>query len=607
MPAPFPTFISQRGRSHGLRLYLYLGLGALVLTIVAGGLGALLFIQDTLEQKSREEVRALARHAAHQGLLLSLLDQELGLRGYLATGDPAFLKAYTQGRREEGDALRTILANLNDLDRPALAKDLTRLEDLVRAWHDDVATPQIEARTRGPMRDLRAAMERGKAHFGTVRDQSDVVRRLSDERDNRRIQALELAVSRAQRFSAVGVALLLAGAFLVVRWIHQKVAQPMRELAEEAQAGNGFLEPLEVHPVQEVDILSRALAQLDLQVRERERSLRDEREEVLAVQAFTGLVQEIRAEEELIRTLIQAMERLLKPHRLVLLLRPEHGEGLVPYLPEMLPGDPEAHEILSQAHRCRAIRRMTPLGLDSGDPTACLCSVGLPPGGSYLCLPLVTAGQVLGLVNLQAREPEFWTLDRRRVAEACVSVAAAALQAIRALKLAEERSIRDGLTGIYNRRFLDEMVPKLLEQAHRTGHHTSVIMVDLDHFKRINDRFGHDTGDRVLVTLARCLSRQIRSGDLLARYGGEEFALLLPSTNFPVAMGLAERFRSAVENLPLPSTEFPPGLKLTASMGVATYPDHGTVGEAVFSAADKALYLAKGSGRNLVKGADELL
>ncbi len=162
----------------------------------------------------------------------------------------------------------------------------------------------------------------------------------------------------------------------------------------------------------------------------------------------------------------------------------------------------------------------------------------------------------------------------------------------------ERLAVTDGLTGVYNhRRFQEGLAAELLRSA-RTGRPCSVLMTDVDLFKKVNDAMGHPAGDELLRRLAQVLNGALRGTDLLARYGGEEFASLLPETSKAVAGQVAERMRSAVETEL--NTEGRWTQKITISIGVATYPDDGKTGEQVLEAADQALYVAKHQGRNRV-------
>jgi len=164
-----------------------------------------------------------------------------------------------------------------------------------------------------------------------------------------------------------------------------------------------------------------------------------------------------------------------------------------------------------------------------------------------------------------------------------------------ALKILKEEAIRDPLTDLYNRRFLRDYMARELLRAAREGIRVAVIMIDLDRFKRVNDTAGHAAGDFVLSEIATLLKRHIRGTDIACRYGGEEFMLVLPNATLQSARVRAEAICSAIreEGVQL--------MGVTASLGVAIFPDHAAEPESLLRAADKALYDAKGRGRNQVR------
>lgn len=166
----------------------------------------------------------------------------------------------------------------------------------------------------------------------------------------------------------------------------------------------------------------------------------------------------------------------------------------------------------------------------------------------------------------------------------------------------EYLTVHDPLTGLLNRRFLEEEAAKEIARAERYHSHLSFLMIDIDHFKRINDRYGHRTGDTALCVLAEQLAELIRESDYLARYGGEEFLLILPDTTDTQALSLAEKLRRHVEKIPITSLQNEI-LNLTISIGIATFPENGKDWETLFKAADVALYQAKENGRNQVVAA----
>jgi diguanylate cyclase (GGDEF)-like protein len=181
---------------------------------------------------------------------------------------------------------------------------------------------------------------------------------------------------------------------------------------------------------------------------------------------------------------------------------------------------------------------------------------------------------------------------------------AAALQARdgelqRALHELQQQAITDVLTGLYNRRFLYEVLPRELARGRRSNTPVAVVMMDIDHFKRVNDTCGHEAGDRVLKAIARVTEATVRASDVCCRYGGEEFCVVLPESPPEGARERAEAIRAAVEQL---EVEGPDGkrLKVTVSLGIAVCPGHGADVDSLLRAADEALYDAKAAGRNRV-------
>lgn len=161
-----------------------------------------------------------------------------------------------------------------------------------------------------------------------------------------------------------------------------------------------------------------------------------------------------------------------------------------------------------------------------------------------------------------------------------------------------EQANRDPLTGLYNRRFFGTTLTRELARCDRERQPLSLILIDIDHFKKVNDTYGHQAGDEVLKTLAAMLAKQARASDVACRYGGEEFLILLPSMPQDAALERAEQWRTAFAAATVPFNEF--HIQATLSVGVASYPDHGTSPEELIRSADLALYRAKTEGRNCV-------
>ncbi|MGD8606846.1 MAG: diguanylate cyclase [Myxococcales bacterium] len=217
---------------------------------------------------------------------------------------------------------------------------------------------------------------------------------------------------------------------------------------------------------------------------------------------------------------------------------------------------------------------------------------------SLLVLPLIAREEPVGTLIVAARSPMAFRPSVRDTLRALANQLGVAMANARAVRQLEEMATTDGLTGCLNKRaFLEQMEQKLMA-AQRFGRKLSVIVTDLDHFKAVNDTYGHAAGDRVLKELGRVLTRVKRETDLVARFGGEEFCVLCEETDARGARLLAERVREELERAEV-QTDLGP-LRVTASLGVATFPDHASSAEQLFGQGDKALYDAKKRGRNRV-------
>ncbi len=224
---------------------------------------------------------------------------------------------------------------------------------------------------------------------------------------------------------------------------------------------------------------------------------------------------------------------------------------------------------------------------------------------SFLCLPIRRDGRVVGVLNLSDKiTGEAFGPDDLDLLETILSQATLAIE--RSTYYAQSRELRrisitDPLTGLLNRRYFEERLREELDRATRHRHPLSLIMIDIDHFKRYNDANGHPAGDKALVLLGRILRASVRAIDVVSRFGGEEFSIILPETIKREALLIGERIRSEVETLYFPGEERLPGGRLTVSAGVASFPDDARDLRTLVQRADRALYQAKARGRNRVE------
>ena len=213
-----------------------------------------------------------------------------------------------------------------------------------------------------------------------------------------------------------------------------------------------------------------------------------------------------------------------------------------------------------------------------------------------LSAPLVTGSGVIGAIVLSRRTGEGWSVAAQRILAGAAAEASAALERVYSHRAAETRAATDALTGLPNRRYFDEFCG-LLTRRRRADDDLGVLMVDIDQFKRLNDRHGHAIGDHVLKAVARAIAAAVRDDDVPARFGGEEFAVLLRNPSRTVAIEVGERIRSAVAGLDLARL----GVSgVTVSVGVAVSRTADQPIEDLLEEADRALYSAKRAGRNRV-------
>jgi diguanylate cyclase (GGDEF)-like protein/PAS domain S-box-containing protein len=262
-------------------------------------------------------------------------------------------------------------------------------------------------------------------------------------------------------------------------------------------------------------------------------------------------------------------------------------------------GDTELAERTFAPPECWALRRGRMHWVEnSRSGLVCRHIHHAPPDG-YLCIPMMAQSEAIGVLHLMQPENVKMTETKQRMAITMSEHIAMALSNLRLHETLRSQSIRDPLTGLFNRRFMEESLELEIRRASRNQRPLGMIMMDLDHFKYFNDNFGHEAGDLLLKELGALLRGNIRGEDIACRYGGEEFTLILPEGSGPVTRQRAEFYKEAIQRLDIHYRGHPLG-RITASMGVAIFPDHGRTAKALVEAADKALYRSKSAGRDRV-------
>jgi diguanylate cyclase (GGDEF)-like protein/PAS domain S-box-containing protein len=248
---------------------------------------------------------------------------------------------------------------------------------------------------------------------------------------------------------------------------------------------------------------------------------------------------------------------------------------------------------------CWALRTGHRHSVEAGDHVA-RCNHANGVEGAYVCIPIQAHGDALGVIHFQALSVDKrFTEQEHALAGTFAEQIGLSIANIRLREALRNQSIRDAVTGLYNRRYLEETLDREVHRAIRKKLSLGVIMFDIDHFKTFNDSFGHDAGDAVLQAIGVSLSKTTRVDDVACRYGGEEFVLILPNANSEATEARAEKLREAVRNLTVTHLGKPLGI-VTISAGVAALPLHGRSTSLLLAKADDALYRAKKSGRDRV-------
>lgn len=268
-----------------------------------------------------------------------------------------------------------------------------------------------------------------------------------------------------------------------------------------------------------------------------------------------------------------------------------------PRLRPAVPADSVLIQTLSHAqpNSCLAVRSGRRHINDGVSETLLAYPVCGPCTGRSVCYPLTGGGSVIGsvLVNgVRALEPSYRLRARESVGQAAPVLANPSNLAI-----AEIRASTDALTALPDKRTVGDTLRRMLAQASRNLTPLCLLTLDLDHFKQVNDRFGHPVGDQARARVGAALRSVLRTGDFAGRNGGKEFSVMLPDTDVAGALVTAEKIRSTVETIVLPGVD----VVLTASIGIAAYPEHALTTERLERLADSALYVAKRSGRNRVE------
>jgi diguanylate cyclase (GGDEF)-like protein len=507
--------------------------------------GGVLYASESQQSTWRTNLRE-AQTADSMGA--EFLDQERGLSTFVATRDAALLRPYYESNRVLGSELREA--------RSVSADDEIELRAIAAqtaAWHawQSLANSEIRRARRG-LRPTPSETRRRNAlidRFGTANDDYDA--RLATVREDEERSAALVPV-----WIILGISAVFCAGGAAYMYFSRRRARADATAAAGRRA--------------EEDAFARTQGR------------------------FVEALQVAEDQSEAHRLLKGHLERTMPGSSAMVLNRNNSADRLE--ATEPLPADHPLCKPLEHAapRSCLAVRlsRQYERGEEPEVLSCELC--GALPSDST-CQPLLVGGEVIGSV-LVTHEDSLENARRRRIDES-VTQAAPVLANLRNLAIAEMRASTDALTGLPNKRAFDDSLMRLHALSSRTATPLSLLFMDLDYFKKINDTFGHERGNEALASVGIFLRAEIRTSDMAARMGGEEFAVLLPNTDRGGALELAEKLRRGLHAVKVGGMQRP----MTASFGVATFPDDAVDGDVLLRVADRALYSAKQNGRDRVE------
>ncbi len=578
-----------------LGILLLLSVMLLIFTLLASELRSLV---ETLRWQAE------AAEIAQQIQLLDKLLTEL----MLAQGadEPARAAAASSSSYLTRDRLQKELARLRQLadrDRAQAA----RLEQLERLWNQTHASALNDSSSRATqLAGMEALVDE------LVRAQTQMMRERRIEAES---ESVKLIINVAI-LSLLIVALTLVWSQRLVRRIVDPISQMM--LAAERLTMGELAPRVAERSRDEIGQLARAFNRMAERISEREMAILARNRELDELHEFNVLLQTSISEGEIHRALLQKVNAFDLLQALILDLQTEDNTLVVAAALHPLeeednedPAQTEAGDDFAMPHHlsvCRVVRAGREMVVqDIADDLLCAdCRFGQRRGSSF-CVPITAGGQTIGALHLASPQTNYWTEERQRLVKALVDQAGPTINNLRLMEMMRNRALVDEQTQVYNRRFLDGYLRKQIGIARRHQSPLSVIMLDIDHFKQFNDRYGHEAGDIVLRQFASTISSSLREGELVARYGGEEFTVVMHGTA-KEALNLAERLRRAVATLSFSQFALhDEDVRITMSVGIAEFPTNGQSPEEVLKAADMALYRAKHSGRNCIKLATRTL
>ena len=491
-----------------------------------------------------------------------------GLRAYIITGDSAHLKPYETAR----ELLKQSLGSLKDLSStdPVQLQEIFALDSSANGLLDGL-DQAVSKRQHGDPKRAAWILLSGQASarmddFRSTADHMEARQQVLLDQESR-------AAERMARFESTLFTALALIAMLLLGTVGALAADDFNRRKESE------------------DTLNRTNAELNTWVNELERRTT----EMSLIAEMGEQLQMCRGSEEAYDVVRRACPRLFPALTGAVYILNSPANLLQPVVAWGQDEEPD----IAQPEDCWAFRSSRIHVID--DAGSSLSCGHLPIGfyGRGLCIPMLAHGKALGVFHLREKAAGEVAEAVGQLAKTVAEHVALAFANLRLREMLRSQSIRDSLTGMFNRRYMEESLEREIRRAERSHRNVGIVMLDIDHFKGFNDTCGHDAGDALLSALGEFLRNNVRAEDIACRYGGEEFALILPDATSEMTHKRAEQILQGARCLEVAFDGAPLG-PITLSLGVATYPENGPSGDLVMRAADTALYEAKKSGRNRV-------
>ena len=496
-------------------------------------------------------------------------------------------------RAWKADAIASQQSNVDDLAE-RIGQFVRFRTELVRLAKEENTTAARAFGDNDANRSVRSALNNSLHTVARAYEQEIARARSQAEADDRRF--LEILVTLA----ILGAAALGGGLLFIKTGLLTPVVQMKNSMLRLAE-GNLDITLGERHPAYEISEMARALEVFQTTLVDRQKLNRETR----LLSDLNEWLQSCNSLGELYQMVSEFLGRLIPTCAGCLYIYANSRDVLESakawnggkLMPAMHPDD------------CWGLRRGRPYTFGENEIDFLCAHVDPSTSHEYCCIPILAHGETIGLLHLESGRDDWpddekpskqANFEQRRLGLVCAEQISLAIANVKLRDQLRDQSIRDVLTGLFNRRYMLETCRREFSRATRAAQSVSVLSIDVDHFKKYNDNHGHDAGDLVLRAVANCLENLFRNEDIPCRFGGEEFVVILPGSDAAQAVRRAEQLRSRIESLVVRYLEknLP---RVTVSIGVAVFPDAGDNPQAVLKVADEALYRAKEKGRNRVE------